>query len=426
MERAFPETLKHSALTPVCRAIFGLLSRSSSFPASSLRILSASEWQLFLETCRRQAVAPLIWQNIVEQELEPAIPGSVLAGLKHSYLASEARNAFHFSKLDSIIGALGRAGIPVALLKGAHIGRYVYRNPALRPMADIDLLVRPECVDRALQVLHDLGYGSGRPAPYRLMRDFHHHAPTLDDGSGICVELHWQIIHGTASFLLSPEDLWQDAQPVDRNGSAGAFLLAPETLLLAVCVHALWQHRLSHNSMLALADLDGIVRDIHRGFDWAALTRKSTAWNMRRPAYLGLRLIRQLLGTPVPEKILTLLGPEEDADHLQDLTIGMLCAPPSRVSMPRRAPEMLSPGSLPVAARYLARVFFPGRVSMLYFYGVEPTYANLLKWYRKWLQDHLAYYGKTLWNLARKDAPSVHALRAARSQQALSAWLTHK
>lgn len=383
-------------------------------------MLSASEWPLFLETCRRQAVAPLIWRRIAEQGLAPDIPGPVRAGMKQSYLASEARNLFHFSKLDRITGALGRAGIPVALLKGAHIGRYVYRNPALRPMADIDLLVRPEDVNRALRVMHELGYRGGASIPFKLMRDFHHHAPTLDDGSGVAVEIHWNIVPPNRHFPVDPDDLWRNAHCMEAGPSEKIHLLAPEAVLLSVCAHAAWQHRLSLNSILSLADMDRIARD---GVDWQTFLSQASDWRMQRPAYLGLTLIQRFLGSPVPDAVITSLRPEGDTETIEDLAATLLCAASPAVSLSRRAPEALNARNLPKAAQAVFRLMVPHRIQFAYFYEVNPSYTNLLRNYPRWIADLLHRHGRTIWNVLRKDPVTVQAFRTAEKQHALSLWL---
>lgn len=424
MEKSVPDPL--TLLTPVCRTILELLSGQPLSAAPLLLSLSGDDWPLFVETCRKQLVAPLVWQRIAEQGLSPNIPGHLLDSLKQSYLSSEARSAFLFSKLDKITASLSRAGIPAALLKGAHLGRYVYRNPALRPMADIDLLVRPGDMSRALKALHELGYGDGRPVPFDLMRNYHHHAPSLGDGSGIFVELHWHIVPPNQRFLLAPEDLWTDALSIDTNEASGVYLLAPETAFLSLCVHAAWQHRFSLNSMLSLADMDRLIRDTRPGINWEALVEKASRWKIERSAYLGLRLIRRLLRTPVPDKAIASIRPADDSRHIEALAETLLCQPPSGIALSDRTPDLLDTASLPKALRTAFRIVFPPKVQFSYLYGIDPSYANLLIYYPKWFGDLCRRYGKTLWNLMRNDKVTGEALKIKQKQRILSAWLENR
>lgn len=52
----------------------------------------------------------------------------------------------------------GKAEIPFFALKGAWLAQHIYLHPALRPMRDIDVLVRANQAAHAYAVLLDNGY----------------------------------------------------------------------------------------------------------------------------------------------------------------------------------------------------------------------------------------------------------------------------
>ncbi len=75
------------------------------------------------------------------------------------------------------------------LIKGAALCQSLYRDPALRPMRDIDILFHPGEVDAAQDLLRRAGY---RQSTASIPPD-HHHLPSLNktvDGVQICIELH--------------------------------------------------------------------------------------------------------------------------------------------------------------------------------------------------------------------------------------------
>jgi len=74
-------------------------------------------------------------------------------------LAQSRVRAAHFGKdLNAILDGVAAAGIAVMPLKGAILAFARYRDPALRPMADLDLLVRPVDEPGLHDVLVRLGY----------------------------------------------------------------------------------------------------------------------------------------------------------------------------------------------------------------------------------------------------------------------------
>ena len=92
--------------------------------------------------------------------------------------------------------AMAQAGVPFLVLKGAALAHLVYGDPRLRPMRDIDLLIRKVDAGRAHDVLMRCGLRAGGAAvPSR-----HHHlqgmAKTLE-GATVTIELHHELLART-------------------------------------------------------------------------------------------------------------------------------------------------------------------------------------------------------------------------------------
>lgn len=65
--------------------------------------------------------------------------------------------------VPGVVETLAGQGIDSLLLKGAALVRTCYDDPALRPMGDVDLLVRPDQFDQALALLLARGWGEHQP-----------------------------------------------------------------------------------------------------------------------------------------------------------------------------------------------------------------------------------------------------------------------
>ncbi|MFN2124234.1 MAG: nucleotidyltransferase family protein [Candidatus Promineifilaceae bacterium] len=68
------------------------------------------------------------------------------------------RNLYLLSELKKATGCLSQAGMGRIILKGAALVETTYKNLAVRPMLDLDLMIRKEEVPRALELLCSEGY----------------------------------------------------------------------------------------------------------------------------------------------------------------------------------------------------------------------------------------------------------------------------
>jgi len=105
---------------------------------------------------------------------------------------------------------LERSGIPVVLLKGVALSQQAFGSPLLRGAVDIDLLVRPEDVAAAWQVLAREGWRQVTPPTpldgarlalfCRAAKDSLHRRPQ----TGQVLELHWRLSDEMAEPLMPP------------------------------------------------------------------------------------------------------------------------------------------------------------------------------------------------------------------------------
>src|SRR4029077_8591239 len=108
-------------------------------PASSAPL----DWDRVAEIAWQHRVAPLLYRAL-RDDGQLGVPKPVLERLERAYLATAARNSLLFRALRDILEALRAADVPVIVLKGAVLAETAYRERALRPMNDIDLLVREQ------------------------------------------------------------------------------------------------------------------------------------------------------------------------------------------------------------------------------------------------------------------------------------------
>ncbi len=242
----------------------------------------------------------------------PAAVGALLA----DHLNHGRRRAGRLAaELARVLEGLQRAGVPVALLKGAHTAYAYFPEPGTRPMADLDLLVAPADVAATQAVLRALGFvehGSDS-APHRT-----EWAPP---GAQVVrsVELDhsdnpWSIeLHGTLDRMYTPGitarfggfDLSDGGWRRDFGAPARCL---PQPLLIAyLACHA--SNHFPQLPLLRLAELVLVAqRDLTDGDAWDSLEDLLTRSETARFAYPALALAERLVAGTVPGPLLDRLA----------------------------------------------------------------------------------------------------------------------
>ncbi len=179
--------------------------------------LRPDQWQTLGILAQEHGVAPLAYRCFESQGWPVGTPAEFRQALLDACYQSAAQNAALFSELELVAGTLDQAGIPVVLLKGAHLAAVLYADISLRPMHDLDLLVHEAALERAQSVLAELGYT--RPFPVisqGLNREQGHHIYLSRDGSGLPgVELHWSLLRGKTDRHAAPAGwFWAHTEPL--------------------------------------------------------------------------------------------------------------------------------------------------------------------------------------------------------------------
>jgi hypothetical protein len=268
-------------------------------------ILSAArlDWGRVAEIAWQHRVAPILYSELRRTEM-PGVPKTALRVLERAYVATAARNAVLFRALQGILEALTAAGIRVIVLKGAVLADTVYRERALRPMSDIDLLIGGEDLEEAEDRLRRLGYEVAHdPKTKDALRRRHHHWVFRHTGpklGGIPLELHWLLDPPGSPFRVDTAALLQRAVPA-RIAGVDALGLSPEDLLLHLCTHAA-RHRFN-GGLIPLCDIAAAITYYGDRIDWAQLGARAAEWCAAPYVAVALHLASELVGAAVPASI---------------------------------------------------------------------------------------------------------------------------
>ena len=261
-------------------------------------------WDAVTELAIREHVAPLL---AAELEADTAVPSAVVVRLRRERYQTAAHNAVLYRELEALFERAPEAPPPV-VLKGAALATTLYQDPSLRPMSDLDLLVRPEDVGTWSEALSGLGYvrthpamasGAAESAHFQIAFRSAHHQNV--------VELHWSLI-GPASDWRAPEVAWFWDQTEPWNGVARpARMLTPLANVLYLSAHVMLQHGVAGAKLLWLYDLHLVVSSQAASMPWAEVLERAGAFEWDAPLAEALARAEALFGTPVPENVIETL-----------------------------------------------------------------------------------------------------------------------
>ena len=285
---------------------------------------SGLDWQWILSHAIDYGIAPLLYFHLKNSAEDGNIPSDIKRKLQSRFRQSHVEGINRRIKLKEILLAFASEGISIILLKGAALEALVYKSAGLRPMLDLDLMVMKTDLRAAAAVLRRLGYipdESYRPEEW--YRSHHHHlAPYRSADGTILVELHHHIVFPNAAMKIPATDFWREARQV-QVGSVPALVLAPEHLLLTVCIH------LSHGacferSLRSLIDIAEILRVYGEQINWNQLVSDAARYEVARSLYYALWLASSITRVNVPLDILQSLRSEARISWAQDTCLKSL------------------------------------------------------------------------------------------------------
>ncbi len=250
-------------------------------------------------------MGPLLWHHLKGAGISiPAETERVLRGL---YLRHRTFNRVHAQTLVEITSLFEQAGIQALVLKGLALAYQYYPDPALRPVSDIDLLLKKEDFLPALHQLEIAKFNVRFPPPTlrRLPKSL-----TADssprDGISVHVELHHYDPAGRYEKGNSPDPEFNGFHEPPQIVTIDKNIIYTSTPLETL--HYLSRHLAKHlfigntNKPVQLkwiADIISLVERHAREIDWTQLKQQHPDIINRLEIFYSL--------TPLPEQLVKII-----------------------------------------------------------------------------------------------------------------------
>jgi len=373
-------------------------------------MLTEANWQHIVELAQKQGVAQMLYARLKECGVTP--PQAAAQRLQEIYYLSIIRNTRMLHELRNILHALQAADIPVILLKGACLAEVVYGNIALRTMDDVDLLVKPADLARALDVLRTLGYVAAHPFEIESERHLLQHMPPLSKRGGVTLELHWTMVDPRHNLHFDDNDLeqvWSRATPV-KIGDLQVLMPSPADLLWHLCLHASVQHYFNGIGLRGFWDIALVIRRYGQEIDWEQFTRRVNQWGMANGVYLALKLTEEWTDVVMPTSVMYSLMPTTLDDTISGWVRHKIWNETSPAIQGNLA-SIVGKKRLTDRLAALRDSLFPSRHRMASMYHLPEDSWRILCYYPLRFKDLCMRHSQVMWQLLRRDRTLIREVR---------------
>jgi hypothetical protein len=207
-----------------------------------------------------------------------------------------------FEELGRILDGAAHRSIDVLAMKGVPATALLYGGDiSMRPMADLDLLVRPGDLRSFLDLLEVLGYTrAAMPLDPFVGEKGRHLPPLYHPRRGATVEVHRAADYRFESIGAS---LLPDFFASARRGTVdGRTVLFPswEAWIFQWAVHLVYTDAYA-GKMRDLYDMAVCLETFRDEVDWDFVVHPARTGYLLRPLWTGLLLVERIFGPAIPE-----------------------------------------------------------------------------------------------------------------------------
>jgi hypothetical protein len=314
------------------------------------------DWTYIVWRAENNRTIPLLEWHLRRVERLHVMPAEVRAYVERWTVMSRLRSVLEFRNLATILEAFDRAAIPCFLVKGPDLALLRYPDPFLRPMTDVDIMIRPGDVFRVQRLMFELGYRHGIFDPTNgawtdddkkitgeMFRESYalpvfvriekvespftpgelpqklrcRHVKAFIDRRKI---MHMPIfvdIHFNLSVGIAEEDVWSGVRLANTLGRS--VLVQSPTGSVWFLAARLYHEAFLYNSLrlLMLGDLHTVLHRELANVDWGEVAAIGYRYEMRAALFYVLSQMRRLCNIDVPVAFLDLIKPDQKEIPLQ-------------------------------------------------------------------------------------------------------------
>ena len=266
-------------------------------------------WEEVLKSASWYRILPLLYHHLNRIRDIHGIPKDIMVKLKKIYLKNVTRNMYMYEEVNRISEVFNDQGLEIIFLKGIALDKTVYGNIGLRPMSDIDFLIKIDKLPRAEDImLSKLGYVHSGNRPAAWYRENHQEISYTSLSKKIHVDMHWHISNNThpSRIRIIESDIikkwWKSAKTFEPYGR-NIFILSPEDLISHLCLHFLKHLFISHNggfsskgAFMQICDIFQAIKFYENKINWLTFASTSEEYGINNNIYTALVIVNEFIG----------------------------------------------------------------------------------------------------------------------------------
>ncbi|HEX9131757.1 MAG TPA: nucleotidyltransferase family protein, partial [Ktedonobacteraceae bacterium] len=252
---------------------------------------------------------PVLCAYFSHQELMQLVGEKLTTRMLELNRLETAQNLVLERELQHVLHAFNEAHIAVLLFKGPALAYTCYPEAHLRTYHDIDVLIRPDDLPRAHELLLQKGYTFYEEYRANVTNSkrtgFNYILARPDSWLEIPIELHTAPHSSEIGTDFNVEALWLKAEQIEVLGES-TLTMHPIDHLLYLC----WHYRFhGFTRLLWLYDLVVMLRAAGTELDWIELVQTARCQRLATTLYYCLSWCRDLFGVSIPAEVFVRLRP---------------------------------------------------------------------------------------------------------------------
>ncbi len=270
----------------------------------------AIDWNRLITAAQKHEILPLIYQSLKRLNALISIPDTTRKTLENAYYINLNRNLRFLREIGLLLEKFDTAGIKTIFLKGIALIETIYKNPALRTMADTDILIPEDKIAQTKQLLKQAGYQEIiKPLPERYIEKYQitfGFTKQLAPGISLYLDIHKRLIPDRPYPLKLP-DIWKKAQSITIENQP-MLTLSTEDTFLFVALHL--RGHLRHFLLLkSLCDIAELLNLYGNTLDWEYIQISAKKNRIVNNIYFALYISKELLDASVSNEFLNRFRP---------------------------------------------------------------------------------------------------------------------
>ncbi len=276
------------------------------------------DWEKLRNISLKQQVYQFLYYNLKESGTSGLIPSKILDETKSAYYANLIRNLSLEKEILLISEKAKTKNLQIIPFRGTSAIYGVYNNPALRQMADVDILVKPEDFQSVKNILLETGY-----------QEHDSEGHSMDDGS---ITSFFKKISGNLTAFIEPHTAIASPRPYDIElphlwersvqitiENKKILILSKEDLILSIALHL--RRHARRLVLKSIVDTAEILNADKNTLDWDYIIKNACNNRMISSLYLSLYLAKELLGADAPRDAINRIKPGLVKDFLIKITV---------------------------------------------------------------------------------------------------------